>query len=62
MTESKFEFKTFISNKKREFNYLIYIIIHFAIISGKKFWNLFHLQPMRDQKVSANDFDFFFII
>lgn len=23
----------------------------FALISGKKFWNLFHLQPMRDQKV-----------
>ena len=23
-------------------------------ILGKKFWNLFHLQPMKDQKVAAS--------
>ena len=27
------------------------LIYTFALNSGKKFWNLFHLQPMRDQKV-----------
>ena len=26
-------------------------LVHYAI-AGKKFWNLFHLQPMRDQKVA----------
>lgn len=29
------------------------LIFHF-FVSGKKFWNLFHLQPMRDQKVQSN--------
>lgn len=23
------------------------------LLTGKKFWNLFHLQPMRDHKVSV---------
>lgn len=31
--------------------FILVIIFHFSLHSGKKFWNLFHLQPMRDQKV-----------
>jgi hypothetical protein len=27
-------------------------ILMISRLSGKKFWNLFHLQPMRDQKVT----------
>ena len=29
-----------------------FYLFQFAL--GKKFWNLFHLQPMRDQKVGEN--------
>lgn len=33
------------------FFYLLLSVILKVLFSGKKFWNLFHLQPMRDQKV-----------
>lgn len=31
-------------------------------IAGKKFWNLFHLQPMRDQKVAARCVFYYILI
>lgn len=41
---------------EREINNCVYLkVIYFFFLlnldAGKKFWNLFHLQPMRDQKV-----------
>lgn len=38
--------------------YIFHWIVKILWLAGKKFWNLFHLQPMRDQKVVAVHFSF----
>lgn len=33
----------------------LFLFLFLNLNSGKKFWNLFHLQPMRDQKVPFSE-------